>query len=52
MTSPARLLHGDRIRLTTLRSDDISTLAAWDQDTGFLRLYDARPEWKAAQREE
>lgn len=43
MTSPARLLHGDRIRLTALRSDDVPALAAWEQDTEFLRLYDARP---------
>lgn len=43
MTSPNRLLHGDRIRLTALRSDDVPALAAWEQDTEFLRLYDARP---------
>lgn len=43
MTSPTRLLHGDRIRLTALHSDDVPALAAWEQDTEFLRLYDARP---------
>jgi RimJ/RimL family protein N-acetyltransferase len=43
MTSPTKLLSGDRIRLTALRSDDVPALAAWDQDTEFLRLYDARP---------
>jgi RimJ/RimL family protein N-acetyltransferase len=29
--------------LTALRSDDVPALAAWEQDTEFLRLYDARP---------
>ena len=43
MTSPTRLLHGERIHLTALRSNDLPSLATWEQDTRFLRLYDARP---------
>jgi RimJ/RimL family protein N-acetyltransferase len=42
MMLPARLLRGDRIRLTALRSDDVPTIARWDEDSQFLRLYGAR----------
>jgi RimJ/RimL family protein N-acetyltransferase len=41
--NPSRLLHGSRVRLTALRPDDLSTIARWYQDAGFMRLYDARP---------
>ncbi|MGD2144219.1 MAG: GNAT family protein [Anaerolineae bacterium] len=43
MTRPAILLQGDRIRLTALRSEDLPTIARWDEDSQFLRLYGARP---------
>ncbi len=39
----SRLLRGDRVRLTALNSDDLSTIAHWFKDAGFMRLYDARP---------
>ena len=39
----SNLLHGTRVRLTALAPDDLSTIARWYQDAGFLRLYDARP---------
>jgi len=42
MTVPTRLLHGERIRLTALNEDDAPTIARWDEDSQFLRLYDAR----------
>ena len=37
------LLRGDRVRLTALGSADLAALARWQQDAGFLRLFDARP---------
>jgi RimJ/RimL family protein N-acetyltransferase len=43
MRRPARILYGTQVRLTALRSDDAPTIAVWEQDTQFLRLYDARP---------
>jgi len=62
VTSRTRLLHGDTIRLTALCLEDVPTLAAWDQDMEFLRLYDARParprseaelaEWLAGRRKD
>jgi RimJ/RimL family protein N-acetyltransferase len=39
----SKLLHGDRVRLNALTSDDLSTIARWYEDTDFMRLYDARP---------
>ena len=41
--NPSRLLHGSRVRLTALHSDDLPTIARWYLDAGFMRLYDARP---------
>jgi RimJ/RimL family protein N-acetyltransferase len=43
MTVPTRLLRGERIRLTALNDGDVAALAHWDEDSQFLRLYDARP---------
>ena len=43
MTTPNALLRGDRVRLTTLHLADVPAMAAWEQDSQFLRLYDARP---------
>jgi RimJ/RimL family protein N-acetyltransferase len=43
MKTPAKLLYGERVRLTSLHPDDAPTIAAWEQDTELLRLYDARP---------
>ena len=37
------LLCGDRVRLTALGSADLAALTRWQQDAGFLRLFDARP---------
>jgi RimJ/RimL family protein N-acetyltransferase len=39
----SKLLHGSRIRLTALTSDDLPTIARWYEDAEFMRLYDARP---------
>jgi len=39
----SRLLRGDRVRLTALNSDDLSTIARWFEDAEFMRLYDTRP---------
>ena len=41
MTQPARLLGGERVRLTALQQGDIPTIARWYGDTAFLRLFDA-----------
>ena len=41
--TPTRLLHGAKVRLTALCEDDAAAIACWDEDTQFLRLYDARP---------
>jgi RimJ/RimL family protein N-acetyltransferase len=37
------LFQGGRVRLAGLTPDDLPTLAAWHEDAGFQRLYDARP---------
>jgi RimJ/RimL family protein N-acetyltransferase len=42
MKMPAGLLRGARLRLTALEEDDVPIIASWDEDTQFLRLYDAR----------
>ena len=39
----SKLLHGDRVRLNALISDDLPTIARWYEDADFMRLYDARP---------
>ena len=38
--SEQNLLQGKRIRLTVLKKEDAGTIAAWHEDTGFLRLMD------------
>jgi RimJ/RimL family protein N-acetyltransferase len=43
MMMPSNLLRGDRVRLTALTRDDLPTLASWQEDAGFLRLFDALP---------
>lgn len=35
-----RLLVGEKIRLSSLKEEHLSTFEAWYNDTGFLRLYD------------
>lgn len=40
---PARLLMGPQIQLTGCTTADLPTIASWQQDDAFLRLYDARP---------
>lgn len=37
------LLRGDRVRLTALGPADLALVARWQQDAGFLRLFDASP---------
>lgn len=37
------LLRGTRVQLTALAQDDLPTIAAWYQDTEFMRLLDATP---------
>src|SRR3712207_839119 len=40
---PSNLLLGTRLRLTALTKDDLPTIAHWQQDASFMRLFDARP---------
>lgn len=50
MTLPARLLYGERVRLTALTQGDVPTIARWYRDTALLRLFDAvaaRPQSEA-----
>src|SRR3954452_20695220 len=37
------LLHGPRVRLTAMTLDDLPTIAGWNQDAGFARLFEANP---------
>ncbi len=37
------LLRGTRVQLTALTQDDLPAIAAWYQDTEFMRLLDATP---------
>jgi RimJ/RimL family protein N-acetyltransferase len=37
------LLHGSRIRLTALTTNDLPEIARWHEDAGFARMFDARP---------
>ncbi len=39
----SKLLHGERVRLNALTSDDLPTIARWYEDADFMRLYDALP---------
>lgn len=40
---PARLLLGPNVQLTACTAADLPTIAGWQRDDAFLRLYDARP---------
>jgi RimJ/RimL family protein N-acetyltransferase len=37
------LLQGPRVRLTAVTLDDLPTIARWNQDAGFARLFEANP---------
>lgn len=39
----SNILHGARVRLTALTTNDLPIIARWHQDGEFLRLFDARP---------
>jgi RimJ/RimL family protein N-acetyltransferase len=39
----SKLLHGERVRLNALTSDDLPTIVRWYEDADFMRLYDALP---------
>jgi RimJ/RimL family protein N-acetyltransferase len=39
----ANLLQGSRLRLTALEEGDLQTVARWQENATFLRLFDARP---------
>lgn len=39
----SNLLRGARVRLTALNPDDLPTIARWQQNAEFLRLFDACP---------
>ena len=41
MTQPARLLRGERVRLTALEQGDVPIIARWYRDTALLRMFDA-----------
>lgn len=40
---PGHLLLGSNVRLSGCTTADLPTIARWQQDDAFLRLYDARP---------
>jgi RimJ/RimL family protein N-acetyltransferase len=40
---PADLLRGDRIRLAALEKNDMESVARWQHNATFLRLFDATP---------
>ena len=39
----APLLQGNRIRLTALKKEDLPAIARWQQNTDFMRFFDAMP---------
>ena len=39
----SNILHGARVRLTALHTDDLPAITRWYEDAEFMRLYDARP---------
>ena len=39
----SNLLQGPRVRLTAVTLDDLPTVARWNQDAGFARLFEANP---------
>ena len=39
----ANLLRGDKVKLAALTPDDVPTIALWQQDAEFLRMFDAVP---------
>ena len=40
---PENLLQGASVRLTALTEDDLATIATWQQNAEFMRLFDAVP---------
>lgn len=40
---PEPLYTGKRIRLTSIRAEDLLVYAQWTEDSAFMRLYDASP---------
>ncbi len=40
---PSQLLRGDRVQLTAVTPQDLSTIVRWFEDSSFLRLFDAVP---------
>ncbi len=44
-------LQGERVRLAALRPEDIPIITRWQQDGGYLRLYDAAPANPKTERE-
>ena len=45
------ILHGDRVRLTAIREEDIATIGDWYQDSYFLRLYDSAPAYPKTEKQ-
>jgi RimJ/RimL family protein N-acetyltransferase len=39
----SNLLRGPRVRLTAVTMDDLPTIARWNQDAGFARMFEANP---------
>lgn len=39
----SNILQGERIRLTAVSKEDLSTIARWYEDASFARLFDATP---------
>ena len=39
----SNLLQGEKIRLTAVTNEDVTTIAGWYEDTVFSRLFDATP---------
>ena len=37
------MLQGEKIRLTAVSNDDVTTIASWYEDTVFSRMFDATP---------
>ena len=48
---PANLFRGRSIRLTALTPEDLPVIAAWYEDSEFLRLYDSRPAYPMTEAE-
>ena len=39
----SNMLQGEKIRLTAVSNDDVTTIASWYEDTVFSRMFDATP---------